>query len=278
MRKLVKYDLRNGWHNTYYKIGIFVLVIVVINIIGVNSIKMVIDNNKINADILDYICFVLGGPRYIPEGMFSMYVIPVLWLLIQVGISYTIGYYAMNDLHAYGQQVLLRSSSRAKWWISKIVWNVTMVSLLYVIIFIVTIVSAQIAGCKWDWELTTDIARDVCNIDMIAGKSQEILIVLMVMPLLTSITLSLIQMVLALILSPMIGFIVVQSIVILSTIYAKKWLISNYAMLSHNKITCASDIKYTDGIVINVILCLAAFVIGLCYFQRCDILPKNEEV
>ena len=278
MRKLIKYDLKSGWYNTYYKFGIFAVIITIINIIGVNSIKMVVEDYGTTADILDYICFVVGGPKYIPEGMVNRYIIPVLWLLIQVGISYTIGYYAVADLHTYGQQILLRSPSRTRWWISKVVWNFVTVCALYTILYGITFLSGVLAGCEWKWKLTPQIATNLCNIDIVSGSRYEHIIILLIMPVITSIALSMIQMVVALLSSPMIGFIVAQSVVIISTIYAEKWFISNYAMLSHNKITCPSQIDYREGIIINVFVYVACFTIGIHYFRKCDILQKKEEI
>ena len=278
MRKLIKYDLKHGWNNTYYKFGIFAVIIIIINIIGVNSIKMIVEDYGTTADILDYICFVVGGPKYIPEGMVNRYIIPVLWLLIQVGISYTIGYYAVADLHTYGQQILLRSPSRARWWISKVVWNFVTVCGLYIILYGITLLSGALAGCEWKWKLTPQIATNLCNIDAVLGSRYEHMIILLIMPVITSIALSMVQMAIALLSSPMIGFIVAQSVVILSTIYAKKWLISNYAMLSHNKLTCPSEIIFKEGIIINVLVCVVSISVGVCYFRKCDIILKREEV
>lgn len=278
MVKLIKYDLKAGLMNVYNKFFVYIGLIVLINVVGSNSIHNISKTKNIKPDIMDYICFVVGGPKHIPKGMLEIYVIPVLWIIIQVMIAYIVGYYAITDLNRYGQQILLRSVSRVKWWVSKIIWNVLMVFMMYAFLYFATFTTACLSGVKCEWILTEDIVREACNIDMLNGNQREILVILMVMPVLVSMTLSVFQMTIALIFSPIIGFISSQSIVFLSTIYEFKWLISNYAMLSHNRITCSSNIDYKEGLIICLVVFVISLVVGMVYFSNCNILPKNQEV
>ena len=276
--KLALYDIRAGFRNNGIKLAVFTGLCIFICMMGVRTISGVIGRNDVNATVMDYICYMTGGPKHIPEGMLDVYVIPVLWLVLQVMIAYVTGYYAVTDLHTYGQQILIRSDSRYKWWFCKCIWNMVTVLVMYAIIYISSIVAAFCSGAEFKNRLTPEIVMSVCNIDMVGGNNQEIAFILLVMPVLTSLSLSMAQMTIALVTSPVIGFIVSQSIVFASTIYEYKFLIPNYGMLSHNKITCMSEIEYRDGIVI----CIAVFVIsmagGMMYFRRCNILPKNQEI
>lgn len=111
MRRLMNYDLKLGISSNIKKLLLFVVLVTAYNIVGSHSIAGYAELNNLKPDVLDYFCYVLGGPRFIPEGMIEMYQIPVMWLMLQIMIAYTIGYYAVTDLHRYGQQVLLRSTS-----------------------------------------------------------------------------------------------------------------------------------------------------------------------
>ena len=273
--KLIIYDIKMGFKNNIIKLIGMVIVCLIIVFIGRSAISK---NYGGQATVLDYICFMVGGPKYIPENMLSMYVIPVLWLLIQVMIAYIVGYYAVTDLNTYGQQILIRSNSRTKWWISKCIWNISTVIFLYIIIYGITFIVAVISGAKMKMTLTQEIVTSVCNIDMLAGTDKEYIIILLCMPILISGSISIVQMVIALITSPIIGFIISQSIVFFSTIYSRKFLISNYAMLSHNKITCMSTISYKEGIGIGVMVLIVGIIGGGYYFYRCNILPKAQDI
>ncbi len=143
-----------------------------------------------------------GGPKHIPDKMYELYIIPVLWLLPQVLVAYIIGYYAMTDLDQYGSQILIRSGSRIKWWVSKCIWNGCTVICLYLITYAVTFVTAVMNGADIKWNLTPEVVMGACNITALNGTGRLYRLVLLVMPVITSVSLSIFQMMLALIFSP----------------------------------------------------------------------------
>lgn len=278
MLRLISYDMKCGFNSNIKKIIFFVVLIITYNFIGQHEISEFSSNYGIKPDILDYYCYVLGGPKFIPENMLKIYQIPVMWLMIQIMIAYVVGYYAITDLHRYGQHVLLRSSSRLKWLGSKIIWNMFTVILMYLIVFGITFLNGYISGAEFKWKLTEEICVGVCNLNFIPDSRNVVYIFLFVMPLIISLAISVLQMVIALITSPIIGFVVSQSITFLGTIYTTKAIISNYAMLSHSKYTCYSDIEYFEGIVIGFMVIVISILVGGVYFNHCDILPKNKDV
>lgn len=276
--KLALYDIRAGFRNNRIKLAVFTGLCMFICMMGIRTISGVIERNDINATVMDYICYMIGGPKHIPQGMLDLYVMPVLWLALQVMIAYVTGYYAVTDLHTYGQQVLIRSASRCKWWLCKCIWNMVTVLVMYAIIYSSSVAAAFCSGAVFMNRLTPEIALSVCNMDMAGGSNLETAFILLVMPVLTSLSLSMAQMTVALVTSPVIGFIASQSIVFASTIYEYKFLIPNYGMLSHNKITCMSGIEYQDGIVICIVVFVISLAAGMMYFRNCNILPKNQEI
>lgn len=278
LHKLVFYDIRSGFRSNRMKLPIFMGLCIFICIMGARSISGIMEMQGVKATVTDYVCYMVGGPKHIPEGMLDIYTIPVLWLALQVMVAYVSGYYAATDLHTYGQQILIRTGSRYKWWISKCIWNIITVVSMYAIIYISSVVTAFFSGADFKNRLTPEIAVSACNINMLGGSRKEITIILFVMPVLVSVSLSMSQMTIGLITSPIIGFIASQSIVFISTIYEQKFLISNYGMLSHNKITCMSGIVYQDGIVISIVVFFISIAAGTVYFKRCNILPKNQDI
>ena len=276
-KKLIIYDLKNGTRNNLAQIGIFMLIIIIINLLGARQITDFEHRCHLNATVLDYICFVAGGPKHIPDNMLSMYVIPVLWLLPQVMIAYIIGYYAMTDLDRYGLQVLIRSDSRIRWWISKCIWNSITVIGLYILLYGITILVACFNGAEKTFRLTPEIVMSLCNISNVNGSVIVHRWILLLMPILVSVSLSVFQMLFALIFSPIIGFIVSQSIVFLATIFEYKILFVNYGMLSHYRLTCGSPIILRDGLLICPLLYIGSVIAGTLFFNHYDILPKQGD-
>ena len=274
--KLIKYDIKMGSISNAVKIAIFEILCIGICLIGRNVMSEY-EGQNVGVSIGDYVCFVLGGPKHIINGDLTTYTIPVLWLIIQVMIAYISGYYTVRDLHTYGQQILDSVRTRSKWWISKCIWNVVMVISMYLMIYATIVLVALLSGAKTSMQLTTEIVMSACNINMRNGTFFEEMIILLVMPMVASIALSMLQTTVALMTSPIIGFIFSQSIVFLSTIFEYKFLISNYGMLSHNKVSCGSNIVYSEGVIICLAVFVISYMIGYLYFSRCNILSKGQE-
>lgn len=267
--KLAAYDIKSLLRENRAKICVFTILCILISLLCINQMA-----GK-GATVLDYICFIVGGPKHIPPGMLELYNIPVPWLSIQAMIAYIIGYYAVTDLHTYGMQVLIRSGERKKWWISKCICNVAAVTLLYAILYGVAVIAAFLSGARFSMELTPEIATTVCNLSSFGGTTDEVCFILLCMPLIVSCAISMAQMSAAFITSPVIAFLASQSIVFLSTIYEYKFLILNYGMLSHNRITCMSAIKCSEGVVICLMVWILSAAAGMLYFMGCNILPKQ---
>lgn len=274
--KLVRYDIKLGLRTNLIKLFFLIGIMTGIDGITMYMIRNVEDLYHVKATVPDYICFVLGGPKHIPVNMFEMYEIPVLWLAPGVMIAYLVGYYAMTDLDTYGMQILIRSGSRIKWWLSKCIWNGFMVMLSYTLIYLGIIGIAVINDARFQFSLTPEIAMNVCNISELNGDNSSYMLVLLLMPLVVTLAISMLQMTLALIFSPIISFIISQSIIFLSTIFEYQFLIANYGMLSHYNVTCGSEINIRGGIFVCSITYLIAVVTGIIYFIRFDILSKDS--
>lgn len=274
---IIRYDIISGFRNNLGKIVVFFIMIVGISMINTGNIKEVESLYNINATIVDYFLVFMSGPKYISEGALDMYQIPVLWLLPQIMISYIAGYYAMTNIDKEGLQALVRANTRRKWWISKCIWNGTMVTFLYFLMYGVIIVNASINGADMRCAYNMEILNELCDIFYINGTNTEILLMLLFMPLLVSLTINILQMTIALIFSPIIGFIFSQSIVFLSTIITNKWLISNLGMLSRSKIVGVSDITIKTGIIICIGVYVLFVVVGYEYFKRYDVVVREVD-
>lgn len=277
IKRLIKYDIRAGFAGNFRKFLMLIVTTIIIGCIAADSIENTAETLGIRATILDYVCFYVGGPKHIPSDMFELYRIPVLWLLLQVMTGYMVGYYATNDLETYGQQVLIRSDSRAKWWISKCVWNGITVVAIYMVIFFMAIMSGIVAGADMEMNLTEGIVTSVCNVDALMGDNGSYIFILFGMTVFVSLTVSMLQMFISLVFSPVIGFIITQSIVFLSTLFENKLLFANYGMLTHNRITCDSNIEWAEGMILCMVIYAISFFGGVMYFSKCNILARNNE-
>lgn len=71
---------------------------------------------------------------------------PVEWLIIQFVIAFATGSYAMEDLNTYGRQILLRSRTRLRWWISKCLWATLTAVFCYIVLYATVAIGSFISG------------------------------------------------------------------------------------------------------------------------------------
>ncbi|MBQ8730985.1 MAG: hypothetical protein IJY81_07395, partial [Lachnospiraceae bacterium] len=100
--KLFIYDFKQGF--AYNKVKLLILFIVGI----IFSISFRMDAGEFtdieNFNYPEYVLYIVEGIRQLPLAEIDKYMIPVLWIGIQVIIGYIVGYYPVDDLHGYGQQ------------------------------------------------------------------------------------------------------------------------------------------------------------------------------
>ena len=83
-------------------------------------------NEKLgNGTWMDYwMYFIQGGKQY-KFSIFNFFEMPVRWICFYVLFLVCLNNYPMNDLKKMGTQIIIRSGSRLRWWISKFLWLVT---------------------------------------------------------------------------------------------------------------------------------------------------------
>lgn len=90
------------------------------------------------------------------------------------------------------------------------------------------------------------------------------------LPLSVSITLSLIQMTVSLILNPIFGMITSAAILATSIFFNSQWILGNYLMVIR------SQALSLQGLLLCPILCAVSILIGYFYFQKRDILSQYD--
>ncbi len=200
--------------------------------------------------------------------------IPSEWLLINIFLSFIVGYYPLNDLKTYGPQILIRSKSRWQWWLSKCMWTATSVLIYYAIGYLVIIIFALFNG-GISLVPIYEINTLVSGIDTYHFTWQQIVFTAMILPVITSIALSLLQMVISLFSNSILSNIIIITIIIASVYYCNPFLIGNYLMIWRNSIVIASKgVTTTMGISIGIFISIMSIWIGSIKFKKIDILSK----
>lgn len=232
----------------------------------------------------DAILYLFKGiEEYIPDSG-APFKIPVQFFLINIVLSIFIGNYALRDIHGYGKLKLVRCQSRLEWWISKCIWNIGSVLGYYFCLFLgvgiiclVNIKNVDTSSLLSAMEAHTSVILHLFICDNPNSiNSATLLLSAICLPLVTSISLSLIQMVLEFITLPSISYIFLITIYIFSTFYMKWFMPGNYMMMYRMNVINQHGIKFESAMVTNFIVIIGGLFIGYLLFKRYDVLAAEK--
>lgn len=130
--RMLKYDLRYG---TVRRFGYYLLPL----LLGVaDAVRQVLNYYKVRnpGTLLDHWLIMTAGTKpYQPNTMHS-YRFPTIWLIMQAFMLLVVNGYTSGDLEEHGSVMIVKSRSRAGWWLSKCVWCMFSTLLAYVIYYI----------------------------------------------------------------------------------------------------------------------------------------------
>lgn len=225
----------------------------------------------------DYLLYIFGGMReYIPTPG-EPFQIPYLWLINHIGILYFTLHYMHDDLEGFGQQMILRSGSRPGWWISKCVWNGAAVLAFYLIAWGTVLLWTSLRGDSWSMEISS-FMPDL----MVVGSRQifestwDVALEITLLPLLVTMSTSLVQMLLCLVIRPTFSYIFSVVMMIASAYTLSPALLGNYAMALRSNKVVTNGVPLAAGLVYSLVLILLTVTLGIVIFQRTNIVSKGE--
>jgi len=201
--------------------------------------------------------------------------IPGDWMIMNIFLTYVIGYYPLKDLKDYGSQILIRSKKRWQWWISKCIWIIASVLIYYAIGYIVIGIFSLFNGGV-SLTPTYDINMSISNVNTLEFTSGKIIVMTVILPIIMSIALSLIRMTISMFIMPILSNIVLVSIIVASAYYCHPLLLGNYLMILRNDaISFERGVNTMVGLVLGVIVSILAVIIGNLRFKKMDILDDK---
>lgn len=261
-----------GWKRYAIALCIFIFLCFVFQI----RAEKIIQFNKISKEISfsDFILFMFRGMNVFDGNAVELQDKLPQWFLVNIYLSIIIGYFPLKDLSESGIQVLIRTKSRVSWWLSKCLWVTYNVLIYYAIsIIVITVFSLFHGGLSL--ELSKELNLILSNLDISKFNFKGILIVGIILPVITSITFSLIQLLISLFTNSIISNMFIITVLTLTPFYCNSFFIGNYLMILRSNLNIGdSGVSIVYGIVICVVLSIATIFIGANKIKRYDILEK----
>ncbi len=261
-----------GWKRYAIALCIFIFLCFVFQI----RAEKIIQFNKISKEISfsDFILFMFRGMNVFDGNAVELQDKLPQWFLVNIYLSIIIGYFPLKDLSESGIQVLIRTKSRVSWWLSKCLWVTYNVLIYYAIsIIVITVFSLFHGGLSL--EPSKELNLILSNLDISKFNFKGILIVGIILPVITSITFSLIQLLISLFTNSIISNMFIITVLTLTPFYCNSFFIGNYLMILRSNLNIGdSGVSIVYGIVVCVVLSIATIFIGANKIKRYDILEK----
>jgi len=272
--KFLKRDIRLGLVNRSFLLVIAVLFAILTGLECSNAIEATKHMNYMwsNGTVMDYYFFSLQGSNYYRFDPQNEFLIPLSWFIYQMGISYFIAYYSEKDFSENGKIVLLAGRSRSSWWLAKMIWCILSVVAYYVVEFVSCIVFALFKGADLSWNITDDFYKAYFGYNMTYISYKDLIFIAVAVPMAITIGISLVQLLMSFVVSPVTSFAATCGLYVVSTYYTAWFLPGSFAMWLRSSYYTEEGLNPLSGILIAVFLVVAVFLLGREYFERKDII------
>lgn len=221
-------------------------------------------------DLLSALWPVLGGAREYILSQDSSFQLPAYWFSFHAYLFFLTGFYPINELHLGNGQALVRTHTRGKWLMSKLINVALNVVTYYGSFFVLCIAGNLLLGGAW---IPEDGMIHFVGVPIGNKSPWELFAAFVLLPLLVSVSLCTVQIVLSLFMDPVISFLINIAGLAASVFWRNPLLAGNYAMLYRQDWVCSrSGISPAAGAALCLGLFSMAAALGILFFRKKDIL------
>lgn len=227
---------------------------------------------------MDFLFYAFKGMEPITNpDTFEQVQLPMSWILIFGGCLFLNMEYLLNDLSNAGQQVIVRCNSRKVWYLSKCLWNITSCVVYFLIGMATTLIVAMIAGAEVSLADSPTITFDLYSLtEPVALAVANTICVGVILPLLTLVTLSLLQMMLSLFLKPILSFMICISLLVIGIYTDSSYAIGCGAMVVRSRLLTDGGVDPVVAGAVCIVVLAVSVVLGVIRFKHTDILGMVE--
>ncbi len=221
----LKYDCVHG---ILYQWKKFVLLAVVYAVLIIDFIIRCSNRGLAGTySIGDIVLWLFKGTKEFDIAANNILDIPTAYILPNILIAFIVGNYPFKDLNGFGTAVLVRTRKKMVWWLSKCVWCILSIVTAYTILIAELLLLVLVQKIFLLFRLCRFVRKyqafDKVLIEHSANFN-DIAIYMLIGGVLTSIAISMLQVSLSQILSPIIGYISVVALLIAGVFLVLKQL------------------------------------------------------
>lgn len=237
---------------------------------------------KINAEVsfVEYLLYCFSGAD--SAGSNEGIAFPVQWLSVMVLICFLTFDFMYRDLNPEGQQVLIRSGSRNKWWLSKCTATVSATVFCYALAMLTVLCYCLVHDSDISFachQSTIEfITKSVCvNPDDIFPNLWQAVKCTVLLPIAVLTALNMIEMVLSLLFRPFVAFCILSMYIVASIYKTSPFAIGSYCMLTNSSLFRSEGFSIDFALIECAAIILLSAVVGLLIFRRYNVLQRKED-
>lgn len=272
-----KYDLKIGFRK-----NIMCLFIIAVIVVAAGAAFHFQISDEKNAGLvlprelnsMDYFLHIFEGMRPFDQLSDEKFQIPITWFLINMILFYFTGKYPYSEIYNnHGANVLIKGGSRNKWFLSKWMWCMTGVILYYFVAYAFVVIFCLVAQVPINFDIKPIEYSNLLS--PVFDSTQIEAVMVMILPIITSIAAVSVQLVVSLVTSVFVGFMFMAVLYISSAYYFTPFLIGNLSMLARNSIFCIDGIDMMQAVIMSIVIIILALAAGICIFRRQDIMERK---
>jgi len=263
----IRFDIKEGIIKKYFYYIIFIVAVILIGLETSMKLKL----NFEHPGFFDILVKMMDGNEEFKfvKGSNNFFEIPFNYFILFVLMGFGSAYYASKEWHLRGSLYIIRYRNKYSWWISKSIWNVINVFVLYICLIVGIIIICAITG-GFDKALHEEVYNLLIKPAILKGTG-NIIIHVLVIGFFTIIALNQLQITLQMITSPIVGFLTYLIIIISSAFYLSPILPGNYLMVARGELTRTDGALFIQGILLMLVIWVVSFGVGMISMKKRDI-------
>ena len=264
-------DIKQGIIKRWYLYAVvFIIAVITAGFFYMRFGKLFTDG-KIQDFPASYDCilyFFRGMQEYKPEYR-EAFDVPAEFLVWNLLTAYIVGDYPIRDLSKTGAGRIVRAGRRDFWWYSKCFFNLFAVVLVYVFVYVGVLVVSFINGAQFKGP-TAELFQRIFMTELTV--SNGIIARVVITTLLSTVAVSMFQMLMAFVAGNVAGYASVVVVCVLSAYYMKWFLPGNGMMVYRYSVVNQQGITLVLPLVWYILITVLCVVAGRFIFERKDIM------
>lgn len=224
-----------------------------------------------NGTVMDYILYSMQGMEVYNFDPRNPFIVPIYWFVFQIGAAYMMAYYSYDDLAVHGRLIFLSSRDRGAWWRSKCLWCITGIIVYFAVAYVIIAVGALSMGADSSMCMSRSFISSLFGVNAAALSVSEQILLACILPTAITIAVSVLQVLMSFVLTPVISFSCVCAVYVVSAYYTKWYAWGSYTMWLRSSYVTDEGVYPWGGILTSIIICILVGFAGRMYFSNKDI-------